>query len=183
MNDGTIDEVKIKPTLLARRRAKRLMGNRKGSMAMMGSMHRSSNMSFTTVSNTVHSMPRNGSTMLINEEDAQLNVGKIQDMLQQIERMDKGLLKPGETMGNPFHTISGRHLHHNLGTGSGSRPIFNIPTSGTFKMTEMRNADLSKVSIASPIQVKAQLEMLRKPKLSAIQRNSAGQNLSRTLQP
>ena len=77
MNDGAIEDVKIKPTLLARRRAKRLMGNRKGSMNMMGSMHRSSNMSFTTVSNTVHSMPRNGSTMLINEEDAQLNVGKI----------------------------------------------------------------------------------------------------------
>ena len=84
-------------------------------------------------------------------------------MLQQIERMDRGLLKPGETMGNPFHTISGRHMHHNLGSGSGSRPIFNIPTSGTFKMTETRNADLSKVSIASPIQLKAQLEMLRKP--------------------
>ena len=81
-NEGTIDDVKIKPTLLARRRAKKLVGNRKGSMAMMGSMHRSSNMSFTTVSNTVHSMPRNGSMMLINEEDAQLNVGKIQDMLQ-----------------------------------------------------------------------------------------------------
>ena len=66
--------------------------------------------------------------------------------------MDKGLLKPGETMGNPFHTISGRHLTHNLGSGSGSRPIFNIPTGGTFKMTEPgRNVDLSKVSITSPI--------------------------------
>ena len=66
-----INENKIKPTLLARRRAKKLMGNRKGSMVMMGSMHRSSNMSFTTVSHTNHSMPRNGSTLLAVDEDAQ----------------------------------------------------------------------------------------------------------------
>ena len=108
-------------------------------------------------------MPRNGSTMMIMEEDAQLNVGKIHDMLQQIERMDKGLQKPGETMGSPFHTISGRNLN-NLGSGGGSRPIFNIPTSGTFKMT---NADLARVTIPSPIQLKAQLEMLRYPRKQA----------------
>ena len=65
-------------------------------------------------------------------------------MIQQIEMMDKGLLKPGETnMGSPFcHTVSGRNLNKALHSTAGitnvnSKPILNIPTSGAFKLKDL----------------------------------------------
>ena len=84
-------------------------------------------------------------------------------MMQQIEMMDKGLLKPGETMGSPFHTISGRNLQKvALGSATvNSRPILNIPTSGAFRLTDVRydgNAPIKTVKMAaSPANIKAQL--------------------------
>lgn len=53
------------------------MGNRKGSLMMMGSIHRSSNMSFTSHSQANKSMPRNGSTIFEHDEDPDVTVEKV----------------------------------------------------------------------------------------------------------
>jgi len=60
--------LRIKPNILAKRKAKKAMTGRKQSLALMATLHRSSNMSFNTAgkSGSQHPLGNNSSMVTLN---------------------------------------------------------------------------------------------------------------------